>query len=125
MSTFVTNLSQNLMASSKLIALPIETDFSPTATVDFAANNWPLAIGIVLAYVAFITVGSMVMAKQAKPFDLRLPLAGWNALLCVFSFIGMLKTVSPISTVSSFNLSIPHHQQLALFYRCPTWLALS
>eukprot|EP00388_Colpodella_angusta_P029120 GDKK01015523.1.p2 GENE.GDKK01015523.1~~GDKK01015523.1.p2 ORF type:complete len:277 (-),score=53.86 GDKK01015523.1:401-1204(-) len=81
------------MASSKLASLPIETNFLPTATVDFAANNWPLVIGIVLAYVAFITVGSMVMAKQAKPFDLRLPLAGWNALLCVFSFIGMLKTM--------------------------------
>jgi len=35
----------------------------------------------------------MIMAKQEKPFDLRIPLAAWNALLCVFSFIGMLKTM--------------------------------
>ena len=93
MSTFVNNLSINLMGSSKILALPIESNFSPTATVNFAANNWPLAIGIVLAYVTFITAGSYIMAKQTKPFDLRLPLAGWNALLCVFSFTGMLKTV--------------------------------
>jgi hypothetical protein len=98
MSTFVNNLSQNLMASSHLLALPIERNFVPTATVNFASNNWPLAIGIVVAYIAFITLGSMIMAKQEKPFDLRLPLAGWNAFLCVFSFIGMLKTVRvPIS----------------------------
>ena len=93
MSTFVTNLSKNLMESSHFLALPIESNFIPTTTVNFAGNNWPLAIGIVLAYVTFITVGSMIMEKQAKPFDLRLTLAGWNALLCVFSFTGMLKTV--------------------------------
>jgi len=123
MSTFVTNLSENLMASSKLIALPIETDFLPTATVDFAANNWPLAIGIVLAYVAFITVGSMVMDKQAKPFDLRLPLAGWNALLCVFSFIGMLKTVSLKEPFHLPDFPYSHHQIICLICRCLTWLA--
>jgi hypothetical protein len=93
MSTFVTNLSKNLMASSNILALPFERNFDPTATVSFASNNWSLVIGIVVGYVAFITIGSMIMAKQAKPFDLRLPLAGWNAFLCVFSFIGMLKTV--------------------------------
>lgn len=93
MSTFVTNLSQNLMTSSQLLATPFERTFHPSTTVQFAANNWPLAIGIVTAYVAFITLGSMAMSKMEKPFDLRLPLAAWNALLCVFSFIGMLKTV--------------------------------
>jgi hypothetical protein len=81
------------MTSSNFLALPFERNFMPTATVNFANNNWPLVIGIVIGYVAFITVGTMVMAKQAKPFDLRLPLAAWNAFLCVFSFIGMLKTV--------------------------------
>ena len=28
-----------------------------------------------------------------KAFDLRLPLAAWNAFLCTFSFIGMMRTV--------------------------------
>jgi hypothetical protein len=92
MSTFVNNLSHNLMTSSNLLALPFERSFTPYTTVNFASNNWPLVIGIVVAYVTFITLGSMVMDK-VKPFDLRLPLAGWNALLCVFSFVGMLKTM--------------------------------
>jgi len=113
MSTFVTNLSNNLMASSGFLALPIESNFVPTVTVDFAANNWPLVIGIVLAYVAFITAGSYIMAKQTQPFDLRLPLAGWNALLCIFSFIGMLKTVR-----TSQNMSIRMKSCSHLFLRC-------
>jgi len=28
-----------------------------------------------------------------KPFDLRYALAGWNLFLCVFSFVGMVKTM--------------------------------
>jgi hypothetical protein len=93
MSLFVDNLSSVLMAAPGSIALPIERDFLPTVTIDFAANNWPLAIGIVCAYLSFITVGSLLMSRMEKPFDLRMPLAGWNALLCVFSFTGMCKTV--------------------------------
>jgi hypothetical protein len=99
MSAFVNNLSKNLMASSHLLALPIESNFHPQTTVSFAANNWPLVIGIVSAYVVFITLGSMVMAKMEKPFDLRLSLAGWNAFLCVFSFVGMVKTVRHTATI--------------------------
>jgi len=30
---------------------------------------------------------------QYKAFDLRIPLAAWNAFLCVFSFIGMCRTL--------------------------------
>jgi elongation of very long chain fatty acids protein 6 len=93
MSAFVHNLSNLLMESPKFLALPIERDFHPKVMVDFAANNWPLAIGIIVAYLAFISVGSVLMARKEKPFDLRLPLAGWNAFLCLFSFIGMCKTM--------------------------------
>ena len=81
-----------LIASSNLLALPIERNFHPDAAVNFARNNWPLAFGIVIAYLIFISAGSVIM-KDYKPFELRLPLAGWNALLCVFSFIGMCRTV--------------------------------
>ena len=94
MTTFVSNLSQALMSAPNMLALPLERDFVPTVMVNFAANNWPLVIGIVLSYVTFISIGSTLMAnKFMKPFDLRLPLAGWNAFLCLFSFIGMCKTV--------------------------------
>lgn len=81
------------MEIPNFIALPVERNFTPTLTVKFAADNWPIAVGIVVAYLLFITAGSMIMAKQEKAFDLRLQLAAWNAFLCVFSFIGMCKTV--------------------------------
>jgi len=83
------NLSVSI---SNVIAFPIEREFTPTAAVSFASNNWPLAIGLVAAYLVFITAGSKIM-KERKAFDLKLPLAAWNAFLCVFSFIGMCKTM--------------------------------
>jgi hypothetical protein len=74
------------------LATPFEINFVPTKFVDFASNNWWVAIGMVTAYLIFITAGSKFM-KDVKAFDIRLPLAGWNALLCLFSFIGMCRTM--------------------------------
>lgn len=85
-------ISQVLFTVANAFALPFEKNFVPTEAVAFASNNWPLAIGIVVGYLIFITVGSRVM-QNMKAFDIRLALAGWNALLCLFSFVGMCKTV--------------------------------
>ena|ERR1700741_1251169 len=74
------------------ISFQFEKDFQYTHYVNFASNNWPLAIGLVIGYMVFITVGSKVMANT-KAFDLRMSLAVWNAFLSIFSFIGMIKTV--------------------------------
>jgi len=59
---------------------------------EFAKNNWPLAFGIVGAYLLFCYFGKMYMDTR-KPFDLKIPLATWNAFLCIFSFIGMCRTL--------------------------------
>jgi hypothetical protein len=88
-----------LMGSTQFLALPFEKNFHPAEYTSFAANNWPLCFGLVGAYLAFIYFGRIVMESQ-KAFDLRLPLAAWNALLCIFSFIGMCRTVST-SDISS------------------------
>src|SRR3954468_15023033 len=82
-----------LYSSTHLFALPFEKNFSADNAIAFAANNWPLAIGLVIGYLVFITAGSKIMANL-KPFDLRMALAGWNMLLSVFSFLGMCRTVS-------------------------------
>ena len=86
-------IAETLIASTNFLALPIERDFRPEPFIDFAKNNWALAIGLVVAYMVFISAGSAVM-KSRNAFDLRLPLAGWNAFLCIFSFLGMCRTVS-------------------------------
>lgn len=48
---------------------------------------------IISAYLLIISVGSKLMSSREKPFDLRMPLAAWNAFLCIFSFMGMMRTM--------------------------------
>ena len=73
--------------------LPFERDFFAGPYVEFAAKNWGLVIAIVVIYLMGIKIGTVAMAKREKAFDLRLPLAAWNGLLCTFSFIGVCRTV--------------------------------
>jgi len=70
--------------------------------VKFAANNWALCIGTVIAYIAFITIGTRLMANT-KAFDLRMSLAVWNAFLSIFSFVGMIKTMPYLLASVMFN----------------------
>lgn len=84
--------SKWLVEFSEFQASSLELDFVPTVTVIFASDNWPLVIGIVILYLAFISIGTFVMANR-KAFDMRLLLAAWNAFLCIFSFIGMYRTM--------------------------------
>lgn len=93
MSAFTNALSQALMGFPSLLATPFEQNFKSTSYTSFAANNWPIAISVVIGYLLFITIGSKIMARQEKAFDLTMPLAMWNAFLCLFSFIGMCKTM--------------------------------
>jgi len=86
------HLSNFLYASSNFLALPFERDFNFYPSVAFARNNVALPVAFVAAYLAICYFGSKIMAN-VKPFDLRILLAVWNACLCVFSFIGMCRTV--------------------------------
>lgn len=87
-----------LKASTHLFELPVEKNFTPEYLTNFAANNYPLCFGLVAAYLIFISAGSLIMNKF-KPFDLRLSLAAWNAFLCIFSFIGMCRTVPYLASM--------------------------
>jgi len=99
-----------LMSSTKLFVTPFERDFNPKYTVNFAKDNWPLCISIVCGYLIFIFSVQRIM-KDRKPFDLRLPLAAWNAFLCVFSFIGMCRTLPylvGLTMSNSFEETVCH-----------------
>jgi hypothetical protein len=85
-------IAEFIMSASQAFPLPFETSFSPVTMTNFAANNWNLCFGIVGVYMAFCYFGKQYMESR-KPFDLRIPLAAWNAFLCIFSFIGMCRTV--------------------------------
>ena len=75
-----------------LIAAPFETNFKADSSIQFARDNYWLAYTLVALYMIFCFVGSKVM-RSREPFNLRYPLALWNAGLSLFSFIGMCKTV--------------------------------
>jgi len=85
-------LSSFLFRSTWWLTTPYEKSFDPRPFSTWASNNYPVVFGIVAAYLAFLVIGTKVM-KNRMPFDLRMPLALWNAFLCVFSFIGMCRTV--------------------------------
>lgn len=85
-------ISDLLISSTRFLATPYELSFDSNPPVEFATNNWPLAFGLVTSYVIFI-FGAKYVMKDREPFDLRIPLAMWNALLSIFSFIGMFRTM--------------------------------
>jgi len=89
---FTQKFGEFLIYFSEAIALPFERNFKPDSFTSFAGNNWWLCFSLVGAYLVFIFSGRKIM-ENYKPFDLRLQLAGWNALLCIFSFIGMCRTL--------------------------------
>jgi len=81
-----------LSISSKFLAFPAETNFKADFSVNFTATHWYIVIGVVISYLLVVSVGSKIM-ESYKPYNLRLLLAAWNGFLCLFSFIGMFRTV--------------------------------
>ena len=75
------------------MSFDFERNHAAEPYVAWSLKNWPLAISIVIIYLMAIQIGTAYIAKLKTPFDLKYPLACWNALLCVFSFVGMCKTV--------------------------------
>lgn len=70
-----------------------ERNFQAEPAIKWAAENWLLSIALVIIYMMGIQIGTAQVAKMKEPFDLKYPLAAWNAFLSIFSFIGMCKTV--------------------------------
>lgn len=96
-----TRIPEFLASIPSFLATPAELNFDSSWTLKYAAANYWIPISFVTAYMLFITVGSRVMEKyyKDKPFQLTTSLALWNAFLCLFSFIGMVKTVPMMFSV--------------------------
>lgn len=88
----VERVSSILLQLANYRVLPFERDFSNVDILHFIGSNYHIPIGSVTLYVLFLFFGSRVMASR-QPFGLRNPLAAWNAFLCLFSFIGVCRTV--------------------------------
>ena len=100
-----------LAAIPNCLATSMELNFDATSTVQYMATNYWIPLTSVSTYFLFITLGPKIM-EHRKPFDLTNTLATWNASLCLFSFIGMLKTVPMMFSVSmtqSFEQTVCTH----------------
>lgn len=84
-----------LFTIPKLYNHPFEATFDPSETLKFANNNWPLVFGLCAVYLVMVFQGPVLMNSimKDKGLELKYPLAAWNALLSVFSFIGCSRTV--------------------------------
>mmetsp|Transcript_51880 Transcript_51880/g.89068 ORF Transcript_51880/g.89068 Transcript_51880/m.89068 type:complete len:291 (+) Transcript_51880:54-926(+) len=73
-------------AEANYDVIPIQT---------FVKNHWEIPFGCVALYLAGIFFGTKFMDKvdYKNIWDTRGVLAAWNALLCIFSFTGALRTV--------------------------------
>jgi hypothetical protein len=81
-----------LKASTTFLSTPFEQAFHGQKWVEATAAHPEIPIGCVAAYLLFCYFGRKYM-EDKKAFNLRMPLALWNASLCLFSFIGMCRTV--------------------------------
>jgi len=89
-------------AEANYDVLPIQT---------FVHDHWEVPVICVVVYLAGIFFGTKFMDKveYKNIWDTRMVLAGWNALLCTFSFMGALRTVPHLLynlTSQSFETTI-------------------
>lgn len=88
-------LANLLYSSCYFLATPFEVNFSKEVgeTIQsWVATNYVIPFSMVSIYMLMIYFGPMYM-KTRQAYDLRIPLSLWNAFLCIFSFIGMCRTV--------------------------------
>ena len=89
----LSNVVNVLNSIPNMFVTDFEKNFDPAVTVEFTANHWNVSIIAVVVYLSMVAFGPGFMSSR-KAFDLKYPLAAWNALLCVFSAVGMVRTVS-------------------------------
>ncbi|KAJ1437673.1 ELO family, partial [Ochromonadaceae sp. CCMP2298] len=94
-----TSFLATMLSAPSDFAFQIEKDFDPTESAAFMRSHWHIPLSFLFAFVLLIALGPGVMAKREKAFDLQMPLAAWNAFLCIFSCIGMCKTVPYVLTM--------------------------
>lgn len=76
------------------MATTMEINFDAHQYLSFANNHYHIPLTSIALYASFITVGPTIMKMYYKDnaFQLTKPLALWNAGLCLFSTVGMIKT---------------------------------
>ena len=69
-----------------------EVNYDSNVGTEFTRQYWAIPLVVVTLYMSALYFGTMYMAGRER-MDLRYKLAAWNAFLCIFSFVGALRTV--------------------------------
>jgi hypothetical protein len=85
----VSSLSLSL---SKIYSQPYEENFMMSDSVEFTLQNWNIVFAIAGVYLLLVFSGPVVM-KDCSAWDIKMPLAIWNAGLSVFSLVGLFRLV--------------------------------
>lgn len=81
-----------LLYAGEFLATPLEYNFVNKATVNFARTYWQIPLVLTAFYAAFCYFGTKVMVNH-KAVNCKSALALWNCFLCLFSFLGMWRTL--------------------------------
>ena len=92
-------IPEYLAAIPTILSTTMETSFNALPTVQYMSENYWVPLTSIGTYLTFITIGPKIMENR-EPFQLTTMLATWNASLCLFSFIGMIKTLPMMFSVS-------------------------
>ena len=94
---------------NKYFTTPYEKNFNSQEAVNFANDNIKLPFLIVTIYLILVIQGIKYM-KYKNPYNLKNPLVFWNAILCMFSFIGSIKTTPEL--INQLIYKSPIHQSI-------------
>ena len=85
-------LGKFLLSLSEFGVTEFEKNFDPEPYLHFASVNYQIPCTAIVLYLTFC-FGVRELMKDKDPYGLELLLAGWNAFLSTFSFLGMCRTV--------------------------------
>ncbi len=85
-------LGQFLYGVAEFGTFAFEREFNPEKYLKFADDNYQIPVIALIIYLTFC-FGTRWYLEGKEAYNLRMPLAMWNALLSSFSFMGMFRTV--------------------------------
>jgi hypothetical protein len=84
-------MADTLKAIANFGVTDFERNFEFEGPHGWISSHWNVPIVAIVTYLIFCYKGGKEMAPRA-PFDLKMELMVWNALLSLFSFVGMMRT---------------------------------
>lgn len=91
-TTTAPQIADYLENISELWLTDTERNFQAYSAMKFGEDNWHVPLIAVICYLSMCFIGTKIMTTS-KAYELKIPLAVWNLLLCIFSTLGMIRFV--------------------------------